>query len=66
MESEHENNQFVSTIFSVKKKDGRQRMVLNLVKVNEFVEYCHFKMTRLEYAVKLLTHIRVSAIYMYM
>ena len=37
VESEHEDNKFVSTIFSVKMKDGSHRMILNLAKLNEFV-----------------------------
>ena len=37
-------DQFVSPLFLVPKKDGSQRPVINLKKLNQFVEYQHFKM----------------------
>ena len=55
VESEHEQNQFVSTIFARQKKDGKHRMILNLSKLNDYVEYHHFKMDTLETAIKLIT-----------
>ena len=53
--SDHENNQYVSTIFARQKKDGKHRMILNLSKLNDYVEYLHFKMDTLETAIKLVT-----------
>ena len=38
------DRQFVSPLFLVPKKDGSQRPVINLKKLNQFVEYQHFKM----------------------
>ena len=46
---------FLSSIFTTPKKDGSTRMILNLKKLNESVEYHHFKMDTLEHAVTLLT-----------
>lgn len=39
-----EPNQFVSPIFTVPKPDGSRRPILNLKKLNEFVDCPHFKM----------------------
>ena len=55
VETDHEDDQFVSTTFTRKKKDGRHRMILNLSRLNDYVEYHHFKMDTLEHAVKLIT-----------
>ncbi len=38
------NEQFVSTLFAVPKKDGGTRPVINLKEVNQFLNYRHFKM----------------------
>ncbi|MEW8547757.1 MAG: hypothetical protein AB2693_29975 [Candidatus Thiodiazotropha sp.] len=38
------SGQFLSPVFLVAKKDGGQRPVINLKKLNQFVEYQHFKM----------------------
>lgn len=46
--SENEKGQFISNIFIVEKKNGKYRPVINLRKLNEFVEYHHFKMETLE------------------
>lgn len=46
---------FVSPIFTRPKKDGSVRMILNLKKLNESVEYCHFKMDTLEQVIPLIT-----------
>ena len=53
--SQSEAYQFISTIFARSKKDGKYRMILNLAKLNEHVEYHHFKMDTLETAIKLVT-----------
>ena len=53
--SVHEAGEFVSTIFTRLKKDGKRRMILNLAKLNDHVEYYHFKMDTLEHAIKLIT-----------
>ena len=39
-----ERSQFVSTLFLVPKKDGQQRPVINLKRLNAFVHTEHFKM----------------------
>jgi ribonuclease HI len=46
---------YVSPIFTVPKKDGSLRMILNLKRFNLNVEYKHFKMDTLESAVNLMT-----------
>ena len=37
------NNTFVSGIFTKSNKDGSQRMILNLKRLNKFVDYKHSK-----------------------
>jgi hypothetical protein len=37
-------NQFVSPVFTVPKKGGGHRPVINLKMLNQFIEYQHFKM----------------------
>ena len=39
-----EYNEFISGIFTLNKKDGSKRMILNLKNFNKFVNYKHFKM----------------------
>ena len=46
---------YVSPIFTVPKKDGSLRMILNLKRFNLNVEYIHFKMDTLQSAVNLMT-----------
>ena len=46
-----ETGEFISTIFLRPKKDGSHRMILNLKKLNSFVEYHHFKMDTLTTAI---------------
>ena len=36
--------EFVSNLILVKKKDGDQRVVINLKQLNGYIPYCHFKM----------------------
>ena len=50
--SNHEDNEFISNIFLVKKKNGKYRPVINLRKLNEFVEYNHFKQETLDIVLK--------------
>ena len=48
-------DQFLSPIFLRPKKNGEYRMILNLKKLNEYIEYHHFKMDTFESAIKLVT-----------
>ena len=41
--SVHEKDEFISNIFIVPKPNGKFRPILNLRKLNQFVEYNHFK-----------------------
>ena len=50
-----EEGQYFSPIFIRPKKNGEYRMILNLKKLNKFVEYHHFKMDTFENAIKLVT-----------
>jgi len=47
-ECKHEDNEFISNIFLVKKKGGKFRPVINLKRLNKFIEYHHFKMENIE------------------
>ena len=40
----HCNGEFVSNIFARDKKDGSRRVILNLIDLNQFITYHHFKM----------------------
>ena len=44
MHADQTNNQFVSQLFAVPKKDGAIRPIINLKALNRFVEVSHFKM----------------------
>lgn len=52
----HVPGEFISTIFTrpKKKKDGSHRLILNLKKLNEHIEYHHFKMDSLPNALQLM------------
>ena len=52
---EQESAAYVSPIFTIPKKDGTTRMILNLKSFNQSVEYIHFKMDTLVHAVSLMT-----------
>ena len=43
VKTEHENGEFISTLFIVPKPNGKFRPVINLKYLNEFVCYNHFK-----------------------
>ena len=49
-----ENNTFVSGVFTRSKKDGSKRMILNLKRLNKFVDYKHFKMESLQNVLELI------------
>ena len=52
--SEHEEDEVISPIFLVEKTDGTHRVILNLKKFNESIEYEHFKMEQLTAATQLM------------
>jgi len=54
-ESFHEKDEVISPVFLVQKTDGSFRMILNLKKFNEKVEYEHFKMENLSSATQMMT-----------
>ena len=49
-----EEGEFVSNIFARPKKDGSVRVILNLTKLNDFVEYHKFKMDTFNTVVKMV------------
>ena len=49
-----ENNTFASGVFSRSKKDGSKRMILSFKRLNEFVDYKHFKMEPLQNVLELI------------
>ena len=55
IETEYESGDFCSNIFLREKKDGTYRLILNLKKLNESIEYHHFKMDTLKSAINLMT-----------
>ena len=55
VECDHEPGEFISPIFSVPKKDGSVRLILNLKKLNTFVEFAHFKMETIHTILQLVT-----------
>lgn len=48
-------DQFVSPIFTVPKKDGSSRLILNLKSLNRYVETPHFKLENIKAATVLIT-----------
>lgn len=53
--AEYHPDQIISPIFTVPKKDGSHRMILNLKALNEHVIYRHFKMENITRARELVT-----------
>ena len=52
---EHSLDQYLSPVFTRPKKDGTNRMILNLKGLNSEITYHHFKMDTLQVALKLVT-----------
>lgn len=52
---DHESGDFISPIFTVPKKDGDYRMILNLKELNKCIPYHHFKMDTFESALTMVT-----------
>ena len=48
------NDDFVSNVFIRNKKNGSHRLILNLIKLNMFIEYHHFKMDTIETVINLM------------
>ena len=48
VECEHKAVEYISPIFLREKTDGTQRLILNLKKLNKYLEYKHFKMQTLQ------------------
>ena len=42
------DDEFVSNIFIRDKKDGSHRVILNLLELNKFIAYHHFKMDTID------------------
>lgn len=53
--SEHEDGEFISSIFTRQKSDGSHRIILNLKEFNKNIEYKKFKMETLKAAVHLVS-----------
>ena len=51
----HEPGEFISPIFTVLKKDGNVRLILNLKRLNAFIENSHFKMDTIHTILRLVT-----------
>ena len=48
------NGEFVSNIFARDKKDGSLRVILNLIDLNQFITYHHFKMDTIDTVINLM------------
>ena len=53
--SDHEYGEYISNVFTRPKKDGGLRMILDLSKLNEHIEYHHFKMDTFNAALSLIS-----------
>ena len=51
---EHMYDEFVSNIFIRDKKDGSHRVILNLLELNQFIAYHHFKMDTIDTVINLM------------
>ena len=54
-ETTHCKGEFISPIFTRRKKDGSYRLILNLKEFNENVEYHHFKMDSIQSVINMVT-----------
>ena len=54
-ETTHCKGEFISPIFTRRKKDGTYRLILNLKEFNENVEYHHFKMESIQSVINMVT-----------
>lgn len=54
-ETHRQDGQIISPVFLREKKDGGYRMVINLKKLNKFMNYTHFKMENFEQAIRLIS-----------
>lgn len=48
VQTHHESDEFISNLFTRPKRDGSKRMILNLKKLNEHIDYKHFKMESIQ------------------
>jgi hypothetical protein len=56
MQVDHVSDEFLSNVFTRKKRDSnKNRVILNLSGLNQYLEYVHFKMDTLNTAIKLIT-----------
>ena len=53
--TKHSEGKYISKIFVQPKKDGSNRLILNLRHLNHFVEYHHFKMENLKSTITLMS-----------
>ena len=53
-ETHRQEGKILSPIFLWRKKDGGFRLILNLAKLNEHIDYKHFKMENFEQAIRLI------------
>ena len=54
VKTEFSSDKFISNIFLVPKKNGKLRPVINLKKLNQYVEYHHFKQENLKMVLDLI------------
>ena len=54
VKTEFSSDKFISNIFLVQKKNGKLRPVINLKKLNQYVEYHHFKQENLKIVLDLV------------
>ena len=51
----HEEGEYISTVFLREKKCNSFRMILNLKEFNKFIPYLHFKMDSIHHCIRLMT-----------